>query len=333
MSDFITNTLQDFFRKNRILSKKNIRNYFDQPKGLIAVMEGNGTNSWDCESLTANMREVVSQLTRGKDTAILWFKKFWAYLEQKKLICGSSEFPPIQISNTFERRIYIAKYLQDPKHKISELEQILWVNGRTIEQDLKVLRGNDLEEAIQICGKTFTIPESERRNNGLAMGSTVHPLFLTCNLTQVITMLRGLKLLKDDPALGAYSITQAVDIWQQLSTYAKNRILYVTEKLLSDDLEWYQFLEGEKCGNTFRSEKMCSHYGNNCVFDCWKNGRACSIEYRPNPVSSSVFLKNCAVKSYAPQKHSVVIRTEAGEDIEIDLDTILSSAYASELLI
>lgn len=223
--------------------------------------------------------------------------------------------------------------MQDPHHKIDELEQLLWINSRTIEQDIKVLRGNDLEEVIQINGKKFTISEIERRNNSLDMQSTVHPLFLTSNLTQIIVMLRGLQGFKDDPLLGTYSCAQAKVIWDQLSEYAKARIIYVSQNLLLDDLEWYRYLENQTGSKMFLSEKMCSGVGKNCILDCLKNGKTCCIEYRSVPMESSLFYVDCVILNVNMKESTVTIRTRTGEQLVLQLNSILASAYTSELLI
>ena len=74
-----------------------------------------------------------------------------------------------------------------------------------------------------------------RQRGRIQFTTTVHPLFLTFNITQVIATLKGLKHMCEDPILGNYALISAKSIWQQLSDYAKKRILYVTEHLLPDD--------------------------------------------------------------------------------------------------
>ena len=81
--------------------------------------------------------------------------------------------------------MYIAKFLHDPERKISELSDELWQSSTTIQGDLSKLRGID-DDPIQICGKVFKINETKRSKGKIASASTVHPLFLTPNLTQII---------------------------------------------------------------------------------------------------------------------------------------------------
>ena len=324
--------INDFLKIKRIRSKKEHFYFRDGKNSLLSLMENNGEVSLNEDSLTADMREIVMALPRGKETAIYWFREFWKYLKTQGVVEGAGKFPNINICNAFERRIFIAKYLQDPLHRIDDLEELLWVSKRTIEGDLQILRGNDPVESIQICGKKFVIPETNRSGNHLYMASTTHPLFLTSNLTQVITMLRGLKLLRADPALAAYSRTQAEAIWQQLSEYAKSRILYVTEHLLPDDLDWYYSLETNET-KIFLSEKNCSHYGSSCVTDCLKNGKACYIEYRAHSIEPSVFYENCLVKCVDISKGIAQIQLEDGKLLEIKMEGILASAESKEELI
>ena len=87
--------------------------------------------------------------------------------------------------------MFIAKYLQDKEHRISELPDILWVNSRTIEEDLSRLRG--INDPIQVCGKKFYISDTVRQDGRISFQSTAHPIFLAENLTQVLILLKGLR--------------------------------------------------------------------------------------------------------------------------------------------
>ena len=132
----------------------------------------------------------------------------------------------------YERLMYMAKYLQSPKHRLADLEDILWLSERSIRQDYSLLKGNG-DSAVQILGKTFSIPDIESKKGQISMPSTVHPLFLTGNLTQIIVALKGLKSMSENPVYKDYAMTMATAIWDQLSEYAKDRIFFVTEQYLS----------------------------------------------------------------------------------------------------
>ena len=146
----------------------------------------------ESEYLGDNIRDSVKMLPRGKDSAIKVYKRLVAFL-RKKGIDISVSFPPIPIDSSFERQMFIAKYLQGEDAQTGDLERKLWVSNRTIDQDLQRLyRGS--EDPIQVCGRPFFIPDSNRVKGRIRSASTAHPLFLTENLTQVIIMLKGLRM-------------------------------------------------------------------------------------------------------------------------------------------
>lgn len=229
------------------------------------------------EALPENIKACVKAYTHDKDGAIEMFKAFTDFLAENG-IHFNVVFPPIPVSSSFERLMFISKYLQEPVHTIAELPDVLWVSDRTIEEDLKRLRG--VNDPIQVCGRRFSIPDTERHDGQLTFASTAHPLFLTENLTQVLVMLKGLKLMSENPLYRSYAEQTASEIWEQLSLYAKNRIHFVLGKLLPEDLSWY---DGLKSSNrSFYTEEMCSRVRNDgasVVLNCFKNGKTFCVEY------------------------------------------------------
>ena len=279
----------------------------------------------DSESLAENIKSSVKAYTRDKDVAIRIYKSFINYLKREGVDL-EIQFPPIAISNSFERLMFIAKYLQDSKHKISDLPDSLWVSERTISDDIKKLRGLD-DDPIQICGKVFKIEESERGRGILHFSSTAHPLFLTPNLTQIIVTLKGLKEMASDPLYADYAQYTATDIWEQLSDYAKARIHFVLSELLPEDLIWYESLKKED-NDHFYSEHKCSVNGN-VVCDCIKNGKSFFVEYKMD--DGVCLYKNCTFIPGTYTGESIEIETENSR-IVLQLKNIIKSTYTIEEL-
>ena len=282
----------------------------------------------ESEFLNENIRESVKKVLRGKDNAIKVYKRFVDFL-QNKGIEVSVDFPPIPIDSSFERQMFIAKYLQGEDARISDLEDILWVSDRTIDQDLQRLyRGND--DPIQICGRPFFIPDSNRVNGQMRSASTAHPLFLTENLTQVIIMLKGLRIMAENPLYTPYAQASAADIWQQLSDYARNRIRFVLSNLLPEDLEWYESLEEKN--KSFYSEYQCSVRGSVLV-DCLKNQKPFFIEYRDDD-GHSVFYKDCRFQRFGfnPREDKISIVCSEGPRT-LAYSRVLRSTYTIEELL
>ena len=256
------------------------------------------------------------------------YKKFIAFLNTKYNIDVEIVFPPIPVSITFERIMFIAKFLQQPDHKIADLEDILWLSQRTIEKDIAKLRGNT-NDPIQVCGQKFVITELKRRQGKVTMASTAHPIFLTSNLTQVIITLKGLKKMSQDSAYKGYAKQMAESIWQQLSDYAKKRILYVTEHLLPDETAWYLSLETNQ-KDSFYSEYRCySTEGAGCICDSLKNGKPCFIEYLTED-NGTIFYENCKVSRYTQDIVTIICNQQ---QIDLVAKNIIRSSYTAEGLI
>lgn len=282
----------------------------------------------DFECYKYSVKESVKAYTRNKENMIKAHKALIREINNKTNWNFSDDFfPPIPISNTFERLMYIAKFLQDSQRSINELEDVLWVSRRTIEDDLKKLRGND-DDPIQICGKKFIIKDTERKSGTLSFQSTAHPFFLTYNLTQVISVLKGLKLMSENSAYSYYSASAAADIWNQLSDYAKNRILTVGKDLLKEDIEWYKSLEKDK-DFAFLTEYDCSRTaGCGTLLDCLKNQKSCYIEYADRKAGEFIAIK----KVVSFENNSVTAETENGMET-FELEKVLKSSYYEEKLI
>lgn len=287
-----------------------------------------GPGEIEVEFLKKGIKESVKAYSSYKDNAIGIYKKFLGFLDKEYDINVDIAFPPIPVSISFERIMYIAKYLQNPEHKVKDLADILWVSERTVLDDIAKLKGNT-DDPLQVCGKKFIIEDIKRRNGKVTMASTAHPIFLTGNLTQVIVTLKGLKSMSQDSAYSAYAIEMAKSIWTQLSDYAKERIIYVTSEMLPDEVEWYLSL-GDKDENSFHSEYMCSNTdGAGHVIDCLKNRKACCIEYQQDD-NTVVFYEDCKVYDYDGNTIKVSCK---GEKVELLSDKVLRSGYTIEELI
>jgi len=284
----------------------------------------------DSEYLPERIRECVQAYTSNKDTAIALFKDFVAFLEKKGVPVPEIEFPPIPVSNTFERLMYIAKYIQDDQ-PISKLPDILWISSRQIEDDLSRLRG--LKDPIQVCGKMFYIPdESMTRSNGvIRQDSTAHPIFLAENLSQVLIMLKGLKAMAENELFQPYAETTAGEIWNQLSVYAKNRLRFVLRELLSEDTDWYDALSDYSSDNHFHTEKMLGSSGANGIFlNALKNGETFCVEYEEN--GKTRVYKDCRIVEYPHDFTRIPVECSAGK-VYLNINQVVRSAYSVEDLL
>ena len=323
----IEETIKEFLKyKNNYsgYNKKTVENLMlgDKEYSLIKI---NGLGELKAEELKESIKLSVKLYTRNKDRAIEIYKKYLNFLNTKKFHVDIT-FPPIPVSITFERIMFIAKYIQNPENKISDLKDVLWVGPRTIENDLAILKG--IKNPIQVNGKRFVIEDIERSRGTVSMSSTAHPIFLTSNITQIIVTLKGLKLMSQNSAFKVYAEEMARSIWTQLSDYAKNRIIYVMENLIPDELEWYKNLNIEKDDSFYNEIRCSSTEGAGCVLDCLKNGKECFVEYQEN--EKTTFYENCKILKYLDDK----IRIECkGKLFDLEISKILRSSYTLEELI
>ena len=244
--------------------------------------------------------------------------------------------PPIPVSISLERQMYIAKLLHDTNIKISDLPELLLVSERTIEEDLRKLRGQD-DDPLQVMGQKLSI-DFERSRSGLKFPSTVHPLFLTQNLTQIIAILRGLEHQAKHPAYERYAVNTAASIWLQLSNYAKNRILTVSE-ILDIDINWFQRINklalDELSFKLFSNEVSCSNnLGSGCVLDCLKNGKLCYIEYQTEN-GNIIYYQGCKIKNIYRESLDIdcVAIEVSTETYNLEISKILRSAFTPEELV
>lgn len=323
----ITAYLEEFARKKRapsaIYDMKTARNLL-VGVGEAALKQQEAYE--DSEYLAYNIKQSVRAYARNKDVAIRIYKDFLAFLRAKSGVDIPVQFPPISISNTFERLMFIAKYLQDPRHKTTDLPELLWISQKTINDDIKRLQG-DHEDPIQICGKVFTVDELEKQKNTVYFPSTAHPLFLTPNLTQVLLTLKGLKAMGENPLYAEYARMAAADIWEQLSDYAKTRIHFVLSELMPEDLTWYESLKKTN-DDHFHSEVRCS--GSDVVLDCMKNGKEFCVEYDAD--GSVQLYRQCTFVPHTYDGDGIEVDCASGH-IRLLFRKIIRSAYTAEEII
>ena len=287
---------------------------------------------WESEYLPSNIRSSVMAYSSNKDTAIALYRDLTAFLAEKGAAVPPIEFPPIPVSNTFERLMFIAKYLQDEDHRISDLSKKLWISERTIEEDMKRLR--DDVDPIQVCGKKFFIPDTERRDGGIRFASTAHPIFLAETLTQVLVMLKGLRVMAEDPLYAPYALQTGSEIWNQLSAYAKDRIRFVLQDLMPEDLSWYEKLAKSNDDHYFHTETACSQIyntGSHVILDCMKNRKSFCVEYEEDG-KISVY-SDCRMErnTFSDNPPGMIVNCSGGR-IRLLLDHVIRSAYTMEEL-
>lgn len=306
-------------KRNNFLRYFPYRKESDYRKKIDTLYEeyyaANGSYDYDASVYARTIEDIVKGCKNNKDTFIAVYKEYNDFLKKKYNIEICIEYPPIPVSNTFERLMFIAKYLQEDKHSVSDLPDILWQSSRTIEADLAKLQGND-GDPLQVCGQKFIIDQIDRSMGHIYFESTAHPFFLTCNLTQVITTLEGLREMSEKPGFAGYAMSMARNIWRQLSEYGKKRIFYVMENLLCQDTAWFKTLDNEE-EYSYKTELECCKDHDDILMYCMKDAecrhRPCFIEYQKD--EGSEFLMDVDILRYDENGWKVKI-----DDKEMVLD-------------
>lgn len=282
----------------------------------------------ESEYLAENIKISVQAYTSDKDMAISMYKDFVEFLRKKGYKIDIT-FPPIPVNNSFERQMFIAKYFHEENNLIKDLPEILWVGEKTLREDIKKLSG---EDPIQVCGKKFCIPDMEKTKGKVVFASTLHPIFLSENLTQIIVMLKGLKAMAENPLYENYAKESASEIWNQLSAYARRRIRTVFKDIMPEELSWYESLKSNR-EESFYTEEMCgkaNYFGCGIVLDCIKNEKSFAVEYSED--GKSVCYINCRVIPNTYRRDCVMVECNAGEKT-LFFNKIIRSAYTPEELL
>ncbi|MGI6150156.1 MAG: hypothetical protein GX195_07445 [Firmicutes bacterium] len=128
------------------------------------------------------------------------------------------------------RQLEILKLLQDNPMRTSEIAQYFRpensdsVDVRTTQRDLQALR-----DGIEILGTTIRITEETRGHSLKWYRSTVHPLFLALNLTELAALITALQQgsLDPDPEVSSTYRHLLDCVVNQLTEYAKSKLSHL----------------------------------------------------------------------------------------------------------
>lgn len=239
------------------------------------------------EGITLAIKESVTSYSKDKNTAIRIYQKYLAFLRTKYGIAVDVEFP-LAFNSEFNRQMYIVKSLHQQKYSAADFADQLWTSEKTIESDIR-----DLEDGVDIVGQRLQIGREILIRKDKAL-NTIHPIFLAANLTQIVVILLGLEQMAKDQAYNEYAVRLAINIWNELSDYGRNRILTVSNQL-GVTSDWFVQLDEKRNDRLYSSEEACSyHEGVGSVLDFLKNGKKCTIEFEDK--DGLRILENCLIK-------------------------------------
>lgn len=208
-----------------------------------------------CESVF-DIDEYICRASSRKETNRRIIVAFFDYLEKNsdekvKTILREKRF----YDYPFERQLEIAKYLHEP-HTLGEIEERFDISPETRRNDIRAL-----EDGIEVLGATISIEEV--RSKGKVMyKSTMHPVFLPLNLTEVYALTTYLDKVLDSEDQNTKNIRNISErIKSQLSDYALKKLFpyeqheykrnsYVDDEQLArhrDGIRMYLMKSGQPC--------------------------------------------------------------------------------------
>lgn len=189
------------------------------------------------------VRETVKACTSSKASAIQRLKSFIRKLESETNERYNITWPPIDIDRDFERMIYMMRALQerpdlqDTDSIVDFLSDKLWIGERTINNDLSRMNNADHSHQATLLNNTLAINGMKRSDGEISFLSTAHPLLLIENLTCVTMMLDAMLEKAEDPMLHDGLMLTIGHIWNQLTEYARKKVIEASIKWYGEDSE------------------------------------------------------------------------------------------------
>ena len=278
------------------------------------------------EDLWLSLRDVVCTMKRKSGEEYLILNDFSAFLRER---CRVKISPFDRQLTTLERQLSIAKDMHDFNQARTfnrvELAEKYLVSIRTIENDLAALR-----DGISVMDQKLALENFRLKNKQVTAVSTMHPLFLTQNLTQIVCMLEGLRMMKNNWAMASYAETTAVSIWCQLSDYARDRITGALVDLMGLDGSWYEeisFRAESVPDKMFYDEKEASDRLGLFMY-ALKGALPCSVCYiDPDDICREI----CGKVVHLESKSVQILPESGGDPVWIELDRLLEVEVATEL--
>ena len=240
------------------------------------------------KELEGALYNLYSSVTTSKEKAKQRILGFVQHLQDNYNIELSMEdLITSESLNAYERQIDLLKMLQEGKTKQDLLDRYT-VTRKTIEKDL-----DELIKGTKILGQHIKIRNYQSESRKLTYQSTIHPIFLPLNLTEVYYLFLGLKLLARNPKGSVVSEkydSLANRIYAQLSDYARSEIEKKTKEF---DIDLPQVEEFYKYLGSIDEEDMAKSSIKDTLMYLFKSQAECTIRLNN---SSKEVIRGCFIK-------------------------------------
>jgi len=248
------------------ISKKQFHDFWREKGRMMGInnssrREENLANKIEELGDTAKLDDYVKSLRTGKESTRKIVVSFYKYLEDKegyKTIetdLNKMDF----YGAVFERQLEIAKFLHNRK-SVKEISEHFCISERTARNDLQ-----ELENGITVFDTTIRIYKEKVRTK-YYYKTTLHPIFLPLNLTEVYALTVYLNKAIDDHNPNKEIISDiSARIKGQLSEYA-------IERLFPTDVE-----DGRK--NEYIDDQQLASQRKGVLMYLMKSGVSCRFIY------------------------------------------------------
>ncbi|GAW30660.1 hypothetical protein [Carboxydocella sp. JDF658] len=266
------------------------------------------------EKLLIKCADGIGSYTRDKGKLTRILNHFFNFVSQKYQLDIEPEdyFPVFKTLEKSERMVALLKYLQEKPRTRKEIAEHFHITERALRDNLQ-----ELQSGFTFLGYTMKIKVDPRTNT---YDSTIHPVFLPLNLSEVYALTVGLKLMGRDSVFGDIFYYIADSIFQQLSSYARQRIAGKANEV--------GISFNEIPALVYRAEDEIIASGRDQLLAYFlKSGAPCKIEYNTEAGIQTITGKVNYVKSGRNYlTHRIIVQNEK-KQVEIDYDQILSIQF------
>jgi len=305
--------------KNKIL--KMLTKFFNQN------WEPNSDSKFIANNLTEFLEKTadgVQSYQRNKKKLNNYVRDFLKFFGSQNDIPMDIEtyFPPLKFMEKTERMIEILKYLHEEPKTREEIADHFGISERQLNKDLSELQNGD----YSFLGYNMKINLERRKNT---YDSTIHPVFLPLNLSEVYALTIGLKLTGKGTAFEDVFNYVSDCIYDQLSAYGQSRISEKAKEKsvpFSDEHQKAYRYEKEILNTNLKQKRsqMIAYY--------LKSGALCEVEYDTaegiRTVTGRIDLAKDNRKDFIVNR--LRITNQRQTEAEIDLDKVVTIRLVKE---
>lgn len=227
--------------------------------------------------------------------------------------------PTINFTEKYERMIKILKYLHEGSKTQEEIAEHFDISTTSVKDDLRELQNGDysfFDYKMQI--------DLNRKTN--TYDSTIHPIFLPLNLSEVYALTVGLKLIGKGTAFNDIFDYISESIYNQLSEYGQKRIF---DKAKEFSINFCNAINKEYRYEPDNPDKHLKQNRAQMIAYYLKSGSLCEIEYDSVSGIKIIIGKLSYIKSNKNNYNfkKILITSEKQEETEIDLSKIITIRF------